>query len=208
MWEAFVWLWWRRKRQIAIIVLHLQHTAPDGEWGAIFKARLLVHWFMMNIHWTVYIHHIFKESKVNHHISTLDSEGLKKPLASRWIYSGDTSEPLRLPEWEQDSRPKSLKGECVSNSSERGSGEQKIQSQAASQKAWASCLSQPGTSRHVSTSCPGKNKLCGERSSVHAPVERGRTPTAGYSFLGIRIPFMRMSFKSRSQSLATLYWIY
>lgn len=37
-------------------------------------------------------------------------------------------------------------------------------SQAASQKAWASCLSQPGSSGHVSTSCPQKTNqaLCRE----------------------------------------------
>lgn len=38
----------------------------------------------------------------------------------------------------------------------------RAESQAASQKAWASCLSQPGTSGHVSTSCPQKTNqaLC------------------------------------------------
>lgn len=38
----------------------------------------------------------------------------------------------------------------------------RVQSQAASQKAWASCLSQLGTSGHVSTSCPQKTNqaLC------------------------------------------------
>ncbi|MEQ2174943.1 hypothetical protein GOODEAATRI_012934 [Goodea atripinnis] len=122
---------------------------------------------------------MFLRQKNIHHISTLDSEGVKKPLSSWRLNSGDTSEPLPLPEWEQDSRPKTLKGECVSNSSERGSGEQKIQSPE------PGCFSEstgilPLPARDLSVMFPPaalkktNPALCGECSSVRAPVERGQ----------------------------------
>lgn len=53
--------------------------------------------------------------------------GLKQLWPPR-VCSGGTSEALRLPEWEQHRRPKSLRGECVSDAPGRGSGGQKIQS--------------------------------------------------------------------------------
>lgn len=51
-----------------------------------------------------------------------------KQLWPQKVYFGGTSEAPRLPEWEQDWRPKSLRGECVSDAPGRGSGGQKIQS--------------------------------------------------------------------------------
>lgn len=89
--------------------------------------------------------------------------GLKQ-LWRQKVFSGGTSEALRLPEWEQDWRPK-VWGESVSLmplGEEVEDRKYRAESQAASQKAWASCLSQPGTSGHVSTSCPQKTNqaLC------------------------------------------------
>lgn len=68
------------------------------------------------------------------------------------------------------------------------------ESQAASQKAWASCLSQPGTYGHVSTSCPQKTNqaLC---LSVCASVEYGHSPSTGWLLFGIRIHFAWTSSK-------------
>lgn len=51
-----------------------------------------------------------------------------KQLWPQKVFFGGTSEAPRLPEWEQDWRPKSLRGECVSDAPGRGSGGQKIQS--------------------------------------------------------------------------------
>lgn len=89
--------------------------------------------------------------------------GLKQ-LWPQIVYFGGTSEALRLPEWELHWRPK-VWGESVSLmplGEEVEDRKYRAESQAASQKGWASCLSQPGTSGHVSTSCPQKTNqaLC------------------------------------------------
>lgn len=92
-----------------------------------------------------------------------------KQLWPQRLSLGSTSEGLWLPDWGQDWRPSDWE-ESVSPlplGEEVEDRKRRADSQAASQKAWASCLSQPGTSGHVSTSCPSEKQTrhCAERSA-------------------------------------------
>lgn len=73
----------------------------------------------------------------------------------------------RLPERERDRGAKKSEGRVCLRcplGEEVEDRKYRAPSQAASQKAWASCLSQPGPSGHVSSSCPQKTNqaLCRE----------------------------------------------
>lgn len=144
-----------------------------------------------------------------------------KQLWPQKVYFGGTSESQRLPEWQQDCRPK-VWGESVSLKplgEEVEDRNNRAESQAASQKAWASCLSQPGTSGHVSTSCPQKTSqaLCrefvclragGNMATLHLQV--AYFPALGFIFwVDILQAHSERRVQSGVQQLHTvcIYWL-
>lgn len=85
-----------------------------------------------------------------------------------------------LPEWVQCRRPKRPRGESLSLMPLREEVEDRnnrAQSQAASPQSRASCLSQPGTSGHVSSSCPQKTS----RALCCVLLEHASAPSTGFS---------------------------
>lgn len=95
--------------------------------------------------------------------------------------SGGRSEALWLPEWEQEWRPK--REECNSASCHppnRGSGGEKSWERRARLFSLSAGVqkAQPGSSGHVSTSCPRKTN----RAVCRAPGEFIHAPSAGHSF--------------------------
>lgn len=104
------------------------------------------------------------------------------------VDSGDTSEALLLPGWRVGLEAKKFEGRaCLWFPRDRKWRTENAERRARLRlEARASCLSQPGTSPHVSTSCPCKTSqaLCGALVCLHLRCAL----SAGYLFL-IRIRF-------------------